>query len=195
MRNQTLMRWTLALGLVCLVGMQTGCGSANSLKPTFVKDPQITIDAVQRLAVSEAGSQYEIVLTLTNPNEEPLPLTEARYTLVIGGESYSTATNPNAEVPVGRPVTIRLPAALAGAGNDFSLSGSIVYQPLGQFREVMTDIGLPLPSKGFKSAGQVVDQAVTVAVPAPGEAIVPQPDALPLARERVEETRPEPDGE
>lgn len=183
MAMRSFMHLTGAAVLVAAMGLQTGCGSQNRLLPSFVSDPQITVESVRRVAVSPAGSQYEIVLTLTNPNKEPLPLTLASYQLQIGGESYSTQANPNAELPVGQTLTIRLPAAIVAQGNDYSLSGSVHYKPLGQLRDVMTDVGIPLPRQAFRSAGQIVDEATQVAVPAPGEPIVPQPDAVPLARQ------------
>jgi len=159
-----------------------GCGSDNTIAPNWVDAPKFTVDAVELEQVSDAGSALRVVLTVTNPNDDPVPLVDTTYTLTVDGTRYTTTTNPNAEAPALRSVTFALPAVIVGsATGSYAVEGSITYKPLGQLREVLTDIGIPLPTTRFSGAGDVTDKSTRVSVPGPGPTLEPQPAHVPLA--------------
>ncbi len=159
-----------------------GCGADNSLKPSWTAAPNITVHAVRRVAVSDAGAALQIDLSVEHANDNPVPLIEAKYTLTVDGNRYTTATHPNAVAAVGRAVRFTLPAVLsAAAGDRYTVTGHVRYKPPGQFREVLTDLSIPLPTTAFEGSGQITDAAATVAVPGPGEPIQPEPEHVPLA--------------
>ena len=158
----------IALIPLCLVGLGLlgGCSTQSEFLPKWVVAPKLTVDGVERVAVSDAGASMSIVLTATNENEVALPLVHATYRLEVDGRVYSTDTIPNATAPAGRSVTFRLPASLAGApGETYRVSGTIRYKPPGQLREAITDMGLPLPSATFNGAGDIVGSGTQVAIP------------------------------
>ncbi len=129
--------------------------------PKSIKDPATRVVAVESVEVGPDAMRAEVVVALTNPNDEPLPLTEARYTLEIAGlGTYKGQTTPNAVVPAEGEITLRLPAAIAGSGPSigmgYNVGGSIQYFPPGELRHITYDVGVPLPSATFSGKGAVI---------------------------------------
>jgi hypothetical protein len=181
-----------AAGLVLAAAMLVGCGSENKLAPSWVNDPQVSVDAVELTGRSDLGAAMQVVVTLTNPNEDALPLVGASYKVAINGAIYQTRTNPNAELPGSGQVTVRLPAAIRGMPEDgYTVNGTIRYKPPGQLREVMTDLGVPLPSVSFTGSGRLTGDPEHRDVPLRGDPIEPQPDAVPLAPAAEAEDQPD----
>ncbi|MHB1157873.1 MAG: hypothetical protein ACYC26_13680 [Phycisphaerales bacterium] len=169
-----------ALLPACLL---TGCGDK-----LLVATPTVTLDGVEIVDRTPEGARALIHLTLTNDGDVPLPLTDANYSLTLANATYSGGTNPNATLPAKGSQSITLPAAVAGSpadvpnGCSYTLSGSLHYEPPGQIRQVLTDIGVPLPSVGFNGNGNTTGSPQVRPVlenkPAPGsESPAPQAEA------------------
>lgn len=140
---------------IALVLAAAGCQRDATLIK-WAEPPNVSVASVEVTAVSDEGASSEIELELQSGAEVALPLTFARYTLTMNGLTYQGGTEPNAVLPAGRSLTIRLPAAVDGdPGDRYSVRGTVEYEPPGQIRKVFTDIGIPLPSVGFSGEGEL----------------------------------------
>lgn len=141
--------------VLALVAAMAGCQREATLIK-WVESPEVGVATVEVVAVSDEGAASEIELAMQSNAEVALPLTMARYTLTMNGRQYRGATEPQAVLPAGRSLTIRLPAAVAGApGDRYTVRGSIEYRPPGQLRKVFTDVGIPLPAVVFSGEGKL----------------------------------------
>lgn len=159
----------LALAAIPLAGCQR-----NTTLVKWANPPSVGVATVEVVAVSDEGASASIQLAVQSNSEVALPLTFARYTLEMGGRRYEGATEPNVVVPAGRALAFRLPAAVEGdPGDRFTVRGSLEYEPPGQIRKVFTDVGIPLPTVGFRGEGRLTGEPTRVAdVPTPA----PTPD-------------------
>lgn len=166
-----------------------GCSSDRSALAVWVGSPKTEVEALELLAASPAATTGRLVVKLTNPNDVPLPLPLARYTVTLGGVTYATDTVPNATVPANGEQRIVLPVVFENpAGPSYSASGSVTYVPPGEIRMLLTDLGIPLPSARFKGAGESIGTPKSVEV-IPVEPIEQEPsdNAVDEAVEAVEE--------
>jgi len=61
-----------------------------------------------------------------------------------------------ATIPANGVQTVTLPAALATdtvEAGDYQVRGTLVYEPPGEIRKLLTEYGVPLPSASFKAQG------------------------------------------
>ena len=176
-----------ALGLfAALLG---GCSSDRSALAVWVGSPKTEVEALELLAASPAATTGRLIVKLTNPNDVPLPLPLARYSVTLGGVTYATDTVPNATVPANGEQRIILPVVFEGpAGSAYSASGSITYVPPGEIRNLLTDLGIPLPSVTFKGASDAIGSPIAVDV-IPVDPIEQEPadNAIEQAVETVEQ--------
>lgn len=147
----------LAVAVVAAV-VAGGCSAPEA--PRFVGSPDATVDRVERVAVTEQAAEYQIYVTVENPNEVALPLPLATYTLTVDGRSYRTDTVPDTTLPRERPITVVLPAVIEdGAtleeGAAFEVRGWLTYHPPGQVKQFFYDLGWPMPQVMFFGQGQV----------------------------------------
>lgn len=155
----------LLLGLCLLL---TGCGEftvpAVFRPPAPLADPVATVDGVVLHQVTADGLSVTIVLQLTNSNDRALPLRSAIYTLKLPGiGEYEGDVHPNATIPAEGGITITLPGSFAfapGAGApasiQYELKGKLTYEPPGDVRELLTELGVYLPEFHFQSTGNVI---------------------------------------
>jgi len=120
-----------------------------------VAAPTAKVIDVRQVRRSEEAARYELVILLENANAFPLPLTHAAYRLSIDDQMYRGDTVPNATVPAGGQVIVRLPAVLPApaSGTAYDVSGAIAFQPPGKLRELGYDMGLRVPRSTFRSTG------------------------------------------
>ena len=129
--------------------------------PQRVLKPAAVVTQVRQVERSEIAARYEIDVSLYNPNDFPLPITFAAYSLSIGGSSYKTDTVPSATLPATGRLTVSLPAVLrtgAEAGSDapgFDASGTFTITPEGEMRRMLYEIGFPKPRAVFNGRGEV----------------------------------------
>ncbi len=148
-----MIRYTLTITMI-LVGLAltAGCG--------WTKQPVAKVRGV-RIAESGAdGVRAELLLELTNLNpNEPLPMTIARYRVELDGVGrYQSNIQPLATIPARGRQQIVLPAGIAASNaaadrTPYRVTGTIEYQPSGNIRELLTDIGVPLPTVSFSHTG------------------------------------------
>ena len=143
-----------------------GCASVENtverFKPRRITAPTVKVTAARMAEASDEGIRMEIMLMLSNPNDEPLPLTRVHYTVRLDGSGrYDGDTRPNTTLPAGRQQELVLPAAVAtasaaaGGTVSYTIEGAIEYLPPGEVRELITEMGVPLPKVDFSGHGTI----------------------------------------
>lgn len=156
------------------------CGCSGVQSPTA----RVVGFSVQE--VTDEGVRGLVELELRNPNDTPLPLTKADYSVSLGQLGTQTYHDKLAHtIPAEGKQMVLLPAAWATGGNlagqrDLAISGSVTYQPPGEVREVLTESKIPLPSVNFSGRG-VIELAMGASWTAPRQA-APEP--------KIENTEP-----
>ena len=137
-----------------------GCRLADTFKIERVSKPEVQVDSVKVVDQTDQGARIEITVTLTNTADAALPLVDANYTVSVDGQEPVTFENrPNRTIPVGGTQTVVLPLviAISGdgplAGRSVAATGSLIYEPPGEIRELMTESNIPLPSASFRYRG------------------------------------------
>lgn len=184
----------------------TGCGVIKLPEaPVPIATPGVTVDRVELVDRSDAAARYLIHLTLTNPNDFALPMTDTQYELSVANaaaEAYDGDTIPNATLPASGTIRLKLPAVVKGGGEgQYDVSGSIRVFPPGQLKKVGYELGIPRPRVAFASAGAVtmnlggeaIDQPV-IEVPDDAEGDTTTPTA-PRRGEGDNDARPDEAGE
>jgi len=146
------------IAMIFLTGLALAAGGCQmpDLVPTFVAAPSVSVSGVEVTEVAENGTAMRLHLTLTNPNDVPLPLRTARYRIETDGAAYAGSTPANATVPKNGNQTLALPAAVAAPpGQNYRVTGSVEYVPPGEVRTVLTDLSIPLPTAGFSGRGEL----------------------------------------
>ncbi|MCC7406467.1 MAG: hypothetical protein IT442_00240 [Phycisphaeraceae bacterium] len=169
--------------IVLLAGLWLlpGC---SSFKPWDVfdrpRDPKIRVADVRVTERTEQGVRVEMVLEMTNPNSEALPLVDVKYAVDLPGagvDGFSMKDRPNMTLPAKGSQKLVLAAAFptrsgqagVGVGSRYHVSGSITYRPPQTFVENLAEEALPLPSAGFSAKGMLEETAATQ--PAAGDAV------------------------
>jgi len=183
---------SLGISIVMLAAasaLVSGCSSHRSVVGAWIDSPTAEVEALELTAVSPVATTGNLIVKLTNPNDIPLPLPMASYTVTLGETTYRTDTVPNAALPALGEQRVVLPVVFDGAPTDaYSASGSITYIPPGEIRVLMTDLGIPLPTVNFSASGEASGQPTAVAVQpvAPIEPL-PSDSAVDEAVERITE--------
>ena len=146
-------------GLLPVLG---GC-ALTDVDQMFVAQPRAQVKAVRLIEQTNEGARVEVVVTLKNANDVPLPLVASACSMSVAGRSpYRSATDPNAVLPAASTQEIVIPLAFAtpepeSAVTDaaYSISGSVTYEPPGQMRKLLTESGVPLPQVLFSGTGRI----------------------------------------
>lgn len=126
-----------------------------------VETPTIEVVNVRVAEQTGEAARIEALVELTNPNDTPLPLTSASYTLSVGSAgSVSLDDFPNRTLPALGKQTVLLPASVRTNGANlkgaaYTVSGSVTYEPPGEMRKILTESGIPLPWVDFSKSGSV----------------------------------------
>ena len=157
MYNFSGMNYWVGRFLVALVGLcfvLPGCSNVG-----VIHQPDIKLESVKVTQTSPEGSRVECTVILENPNEVPLPLVYASYQIMVDGLSFELADKTNRTLPAKGSQTVVLPAAFASTSDlhakAFTFNTTVRYQPPGQFRKLLTESGIPLPSTSLSSQGQL----------------------------------------
>ena len=150
-----------ALAAAALVGC-SGTPPTLTLTEAFV---------AERATGSEGASAsvVHVVVKADNPTSEPLAMWAIAYAGASGSggvERWAQAT-----APAGGSVAFELPVVVTGAaaGSPLNISGKVAYVPGGRFRELLSELDVPLPTTTF--AGSVnVDWSAS---PRPAAALRP----------------------
>ncbi|HAI13188.1 MAG TPA: hypothetical protein DCM28_15880 [Phycisphaerales bacterium] len=151
----------LAMLGVSLTLAQIGCKAVDKFKEPALSPIVVESAQVKLVKQSDEAAQFEVILTITNPNTTPLPLVESTLMLDIDGHgTASTNYLLHRTAPALLSQTVIIPVVIVtseqvSAGTSWSTKGSITYQPPGEFRKLLTDSNVPLPSAAFDLQGQM----------------------------------------
>lgn len=154
----------IMLSISLLIAMVTFGGCASS-----IVSPTAEVKSISLVDQSAEGARVQVTVELKSDNAVPLPLVECGYSVTLDGiGTFSFVDKPNKAIPAkrtdinGGPASqvITLIAVFATAGREVKgtacrVSGSIVYEPPGEVRKVMTESNVPLPSVGFSGEGTI----------------------------------------
>ena len=148
-----------------LLTVAGGCGPFKAPHlPKVVHTPDAVITAVRLVDAGDRAARFDVDVTLSNPNDFPLPLTHAKYELKIAGLAYATDVLPKTTLPAAGEITVTLPAVLRGdappTNGQYQATGRIELTPGGQVRRLFYDIGFPKPKARFTGEGVVSNQPV-----------------------------------
>jgi len=141
-----------AIVILCFALLLGGC--ASKLKPVAAHVDSVRVD--ERTA---EGVRVLVMVVAENPNDVALPIVRAKYTVELpgaGAEPFRFTDLPMATIPANGVQTVTLPAALATdtvEAGDYQVRGTLVYEPPGEIRKLLTEYGVPLPSASFKAQG------------------------------------------
>lgn len=143
----------IGVRIALLVAMMFCIGCAGVSKPSARVNQAVVAEQTAE------GARLELVLVLDNPNDVPLPIRETRYRVEIDGvaDGFEFTDKTAATMPAGDTQTLTLPSAFAGDLSDraYQVSGAVVYETPGEFRRLLTDSGVPLPSVSFSARGNL----------------------------------------
>lgn len=138
-----------------------GCRSIVVKLPQRLDTPTATVAGLRVVERTSVGCRVELTLELANPNAVSLPLERTQYTIAIaGGLAVTLEDHANCTVPAKGRQTVTLPASFADEGTSvqgasFKVQGLVQYKPPGEWRTILTESGVPLPSSRFQGAGVV----------------------------------------
>lgn len=136
----------------------TGC-SAPTIDLNSLRQPSAKVIHVGIPQQTDQGALVEVAVELHNPNAVPLPLVASQYTVAVDRiEPFMLDDEVHLTLPASGRQTVRLVAAFASDGENVkgrscTVSGTITYRPPGQFRKVLTESYIPLPSVAFLGRG------------------------------------------
>ncbi len=150
-------------GIAALLLLTLALGGCSL--PGSIVMPVAEIAAVRCVERGPAANRYQILLTITNPNDVALPITSADYTLTIADKKYQGDTPPSATLPAAGTITVSLPAAVPATGNEFTVKGHLEVHPPGQIKQILYDLGVPMPKLRFENKGVIEDVKPETAKP------------------------------
>jgi hypothetical protein len=127
-------------------------------------EPRADVAAVRLAEHTPLGSRLEIVIELTNPTGDPLPLRGTAGSIEIAHVGrYAFEDEANRTLPArhaGGRQTVVVPLAVAVqaevlAGADYAVRGQMTYEPPTRLRTVLTESGVPLPKVEFAGQGRI----------------------------------------
>ncbi len=156
--------WTLARAILLAMLLVCGCGTAKTelvdsqLLSFGISRPTAEVRSVAIDQITDEGATVRLHVELTNPNDVALPVSETRYRLSVGEHVFEFTALPPVTMPAGGSQMFSLTAAFAAPGEslrgqEYDLSGWVVYEPPGEIRKILTDSNIPLPSIGFSDRG------------------------------------------
>lgn len=138
----------------------TGC-VLTDVDQMFVEAPQAKLLTVRLVEQSDDGARVEVVVSLTNRAEVPLPLLDSSCSMLVASKGpHRTSDDPNQVLPALGSQTLIIPLAFASdapevSGKTYSLNGSVTYEPPGEIRKLLTESGIPLPQVQFAGRGKI----------------------------------------
>ena len=156
---------SVAVLLIAAAAVLPGCATA----------PSAEVQSGRSGDRQAGGTVAYIAVELNNPNDEPLPMREVRYSVNVVGQpglSFSGTRAAEATIPAKGVHKLTLPAAFpAGvdlAGAEYAISGTVSYLEPGQIAAVLYDYRVSRPSVGFSGGGRfAVAEVVSSAPEAP----------------------------
>jgi len=144
------------LGLIFCAVAAAGCQTAAKIQP-----PTAQVAKVELVEQTTQGARLRLTIAMENPNQVPLPLGASQYTMVLDGDhTFSYTDRPKRTLPAGGQQILELPAAFETGGREvsgsaYTVTGTVSYRPPGQFRRLLIETGLPLPTVEYSASGTV----------------------------------------
>lgn len=132
--------------LSCFLLIFTAVGCQGPTPPT------IEFSGVSFVEKTDEAARYDVLIKVSNPNKEALPLKEAVFTVSgQGGEYFATRRSAEATAPGGLGVVVRLPCVVPPSivGQEVLVAGSLTYLSHGALSELFFDTGFRRPSEHF----------------------------------------------
>lgn len=149
------------LGLLCLMMLSVvGCKVYDKFTEPNLQSMTVTDVEVKLVEQSDEAARFDVTLTIRNPNTTPLPLGVADIALEVQDHGRaSTRYLLHRTVPANAEQTVTVPVVIVtntpvSAGTQYGTRGTVSYQPPGEFRKIMTDSKVPLPTVLFNTTGQ-----------------------------------------
>ncbi len=161
MRTFILKPFTLLLSILAGLPL-TGC-------TTSIVSPTASVTSIALVEQSADAAKVMVTVELKSDNAVPLPLVECDYRVSLEGfGTFSFKDLPNKSIPARRtdinagPATqmVTLLAVFATQGRevkgaDCQVSGTVMYEPPGEIRKIMTDSAVPRPTVGFSGEARL----------------------------------------
>lgn len=142
---------------VIILGTSLFIGGCNKAIP-----PIFHAVGVREVMQDNDRSVIEFSIEAINPNKEPIPLRNVKYTVELDGvEVFSGIRSPETTLHTYSTHTFILPAvlplgALSGSGEvPYSLVGTVQYIPPGRLSEVLFDAELKVPEAILDLSGTI----------------------------------------
>lgn len=140
----------LSLAAALMLG---GCSSAQA--------PKLSVIEARVTEVTQDGVRLEFLIDAENPNEEPLPLREARYSLSLDGDTvFNGFRAPQATLRRLGTQRIMLPAVIRAEDIEgisptpsYRLSGTLGYVTPGEIADLLFDYRVRRPQAPFDDRG------------------------------------------
>ena len=138
----------------------TGCKVYDKFTEPSLQSMTIKTVEVKLVEQSDEAARFDVTITIANPNTTPLPLGVATVDLEVQDHGKaSTRYLLHRTVPANAEQTATVPVVIVtktpvSAGTQYGSRGTVSYQPPGEFRKIMTDSKVPLPTVTFNTTGQ-----------------------------------------
>lgn len=134
-------------GLLLAAVALAGCATA--------KAPTVELSGMSASFDEPDGSTLWFNLVVVNTDTVDLPLAEARYSVMVNGETvFSGVRSCEATAPARGEALVRLPASAPNSvainpGDDVTIRGRITYLTPSRLSEVLFDADIFRPEKAF----------------------------------------------
>ena len=164
----------VAFGLAATVAIACSSGCSWYKPPTMQAAGARVIDIAANLpseaqvaegsSAGGSGVAIEVMLDVTNPNDEGLPLRTVDYTVEIDGkEVYSGMRSAEATASRDSTQRVRLPASFVPSRvgvdpvgiKEYRVIGTMTYVTPGAFAQALFDSGARVPSVSFTTTGEI----------------------------------------
>lgn len=132
--------------------------------------PALTLTEAYVAERSDAATLVNVVVKATNPTTDTIPLWAIVYANVTGAPD-AVGRWTQAAVPAGGSISFEIPVVISGpaAVSSIDIRGNVEYVPGGRFRELLTELGIPLPDTNFSGTVPLDTQPRTPLPTRPGQ--------------------------
>ena len=145
---------TRALALAAASVALAGC--------SFVRAPRVEHVGVRELERTQSRAVYAFRFRATNPNGDPIPLGEVRYTVFMDGRAvFSGVRSPETTLGTYADREFEVPAVLdtdtidLSGIVDYRVDGALTYIPPGRFGQELYRSNVHVPTVEFRAPGRV----------------------------------------
>ena len=142
-----------AIAAISALPLLTGCATATP--------PSVSMSGMSVSFDEPDGSVMWFELTIENTDTVDLPLAEARYSVMVDGETvFRGVRSAEATAPAMGNATVRLPASAPDGsgiepGAKVTIQGRLTYLTPSRLSEVLFDADIFRPEKGFSASATI----------------------------------------